>query len=129
MELKNLRFLAAALVALAAIGLLAAVVEYFNPASGISGTPGAVLVIVSSTLIVGATFIVGFPPAIGAGLQWTLEILILLGLIGTLAAAWLLHSWILLACMALGLVIQIWRMFNVRPLLSTHTARHPDYQS
>jgi hypothetical protein len=126
MELKTPRFLAAALVALAAIGLLAAVVEYCNPASGISG---AVLVIVSSTLIVGATFIVGFPPAIGAGLQWTLEILILLGLIGTLAAAWLLHSWILLACMALGLVIQIWRMFNVRPLLSTHTARHPDYQS
>lgn len=125
MKHLSLRLAAGLLAALAAIGLVAVTIEFFTPASGIDGTPGALLAIVASALILGATIVVGFPPAIPAGLHWTLEILILLGVIGTLAAAWFLESWVLLGCMALGLVVQVVRLFNVKPLLPHRAGTAP----
>ncbi|EAR51114.1 hypothetical protein OG2516_18130 [Oceanicola granulosus HTCC2516] len=123
MKPKSLVVPAALLALLALIGLIAVTYEYFTPASGIDHTAGALLAIAASALILGAALVVGFVPSMPAALHWTLEILLLLGLIGTLAAAWLLESWILVACMAVGLVIQILRFFQVKPLIAAERGR------
>lgn len=89
-------------LASAAAGLLVAIYDYFW-AAGIDHTPGVVLVIVSTALIAGAAAVIAFHVAGRRWLRVTLTVLILLGLIGTGAAAYFLEAYVLLALMAIGL--------------------------
>ena len=97
------------LVALsAAVGLAASIYSYIDQASGIDGTEGALLVIISSALIAGAALAIGLTdmPSV---LRLILEVLIVLGILGTMAAAYLLMSWILLGTMVAAIVFDILR--------------------
>ncbi len=91
----------AALVTLAAAcGLVVALYHYLAPITGVTGTPGALLVVVSSALI---TLL---------GLAWLsrphrglpIRILVLVAASGTLLAALLLHEFWLVAAMAVVLL-------------------------
>ncbi len=72
--------------------------NYFNEASGIAGTPGAMLVIGSSALL----FLVGF--ALRGRSRGVLSLLALVLILGTTFAGWLLESPTLLVAMALALL-------------------------
>lgn len=91
------------LLASAAAGLFVSIYDYFW-AAGIDHTPGVILVIVSTALLTGASALMVFSVAGRRSLRVTLEVLILLGLIGTGAAAYFLEAHVLLALTVLGLV-------------------------
>ncbi|MBC7168291.1 hypothetical protein, partial [Phenylobacterium sp.] len=80
------------------------VYSYFTPATGIDGTPGALLVIVSTTLLAGAALLIGFVAALPGWGRITLLTLCLLDVLGTGLAAYFLQAWVLLAAMALALL-------------------------
>jgi hypothetical protein len=100
------------IAAAALVGLLAALwgLVVFVPTAG---TGGAVLVTVSSALILGAVLVTSFPPEIPRWLHVTLNVLLVLGMLGTLLAAWLLINWVLFAAMLAALAL-----FAVRPIVS-----------
>jgi hypothetical protein len=97
------------LVALAGIVAVGASVRALvDPLSGVTGTFGAWLVTASSLLILGATLLIGYVRLPGA-LRGLLAVLIVLGVVGTFAAAWLMMQWTLLAAMAvLALLGLLW---------------------
>lgn len=108
------------LLAIAALtGLIVSIYNYLTPGTGIDGTEGAMLVIVSSLLILGASLLVALV-SLPAWLFWTFEVLILLGIIGTMAAAYLLMSWILLGAMVAALLAHLIHLFMrpARPALA-----------
>jgi quinoprotein glucose dehydrogenase len=85
------------LLVAAAAGLAIAIFNYFWHGNGIHGTPGALLVVVSSALMVGATCALLFAE-LGRGLHATLVVLIALDILGTGFAAYLLEAnWLLAA--------------------------------
>ncbi|MCD7060579.1 hypothetical protein [Pelagibacterium xiamenense] len=76
----------------AAVGLIISIINYFTPGNGISGTPGALLVIGSTLAILLAATVIWF---LAGRLSWiggTLFVLILLGILGTAFAGYLLES-------------------------------------
>lgn len=76
------------------VGVLLSVYSYVTPLTGITGTPGALLVIASSIAIMADALILW---RMGDGAAfWIFWILGVLGAIGTAAAAAFLHSWWLL---------------------------------
>jgi hypothetical protein len=93
----------------ALLGAVVSVYNYFAPSSGISDTPGALLVVITSVLV----FVLGF--AIGAlrpggGLRRFASGLCLVLILGTGFAAYLLESPTLLAAMVvcwLGWSVQL----------------------
>ena len=97
------------------VGLLLALYGYLTPNDGISFTPGALLVVVSTALILAASVLLGF-----RGLpRWVivvLDVLLLLGLLGTALAAWFLQTYILVALMFVGVIG--WLIHLIRPGLS-----------
>lgn len=97
----------------AIVGVAIAAYNYITPLTGINGTPGAMLVIISSALIIIDALILWFgPPGVIFGLFWVLGIL---GAVGTFAAAWFLHAWLLMAAsvvMLLGVVAAIFPSRN-----------------
>ena len=97
-------------------GLAIAVFNYFWHDNGIHGTPGALLVVISSALMVGAACVLLFA-AIGRGLRATLIVLIALDIIGTGFASYMLEADWLLAAMAaafIGLILHL--VFDRAPL-------------
>jgi quinoprotein glucose dehydrogenase len=91
------------LVAGAAVGLIVAIVDYFlNP--GIDHTPGALLVIISTALVTLAGLVLALVVAMPRWPRVFLDVAILLGVLGTGFAAWLLEADILLALMAVSLI-------------------------
>ena len=90
------------LVASSAAGLALSVFNYFEDI-GIGGTAGALLVIVSTALLLAASLFTLFVPA-ARWLLVTLDVLILLGILGTALAAYFLEAGLLLFFMALALV-------------------------
>ncbi len=99
----------AALVILAALaGLGLSLWYYFAPLTGVNGSAGALLVIVASALLI-VDGIVLYLTGPGA-LRVVFIVLGILGAVGTLAAAWFLHGWWLMAAMVvvlLGIVVSI----------------------
>jgi len=88
---------------IAATGLLGAIVSlvnYFAETSGIDGTGGALLVIITTLLILVLGWLLRRPHGASA----LLSALCLILLLGTAFAAWLLNSPTLLALMAIGCV-------------------------
>jgi hypothetical protein len=96
---------AAGLVCVAALlGLAAALIGYFHRGSGIDHTAGALLVIISTALLVAAEAALALFLDAPRWLRVVLLTLCLLGLLGTAIAAWFLHAWWLLAFMLVGLL-------------------------
>ena len=92
-------------------GLGGAAVALWNllaPLTGVTGTPGALLVVATSLLVAGAGLVIGLMRP--GGWRGALRILTALGILGTAAAAWFLHEWWLIAAMGvalLGLIVDL----------------------
>lgn len=102
----------AGLVSLAAVlGTLVSVYNYVAPTSGISGTPGAMLVVVSTLILFAFGLIMAADPR-SAALRSFVAASTFLGILGTAFAAYLLESQALTALMAaclLGWLIYLFR--------------------
>jgi hypothetical protein len=101
------------IVAGSGAGLLLSICNYVSSGNGIHGTAGALLVAISSALIL----IVSLLMAIGA-LQWrwlriVVDVLLILGIIGTGFAAYMLESYWLVALMVLCLIGWLIQVFEV----------------
>ncbi|HEX4298022.1 MAG TPA: hypothetical protein VHZ56_08355 [Devosia sp.] len=105
-------FGATALLILALLALIDSIFNYFFTGNGIHGTEGALLVIVSTLLLLIAAGLVGMR-RVHSGWRTLLEVLMLLDFIGTAAAAYLLEAWILLALIVLGFIA--WVIHVARP--------------
>ncbi len=90
---------AALMLVAALVGAGIALWSYFDRSSGIGGTAGAMLVVVSSLLLALDALIFFFLPS--GALRATIATLGFLGAIGTLVAAWFLHAWWLMAAIVL----------------------------
>lgn len=96
------------MLAAALVGTAIALWGYFAPMTGIDGTAGALLVVVSSLLLVLDGVILLFLPS--GAVRTIMLTLGVLGALGTFAAAGFLHAWWLMAAMvvvALGLAADI----------------------
>jgi hypothetical protein len=85
-------------------GLAVSVFNYLTPGNGITGSGGALLVIVSSALISLAALVLTVARIGKRWLRATIDVLLLLGIAGTGFAAYMLEADILLASMALAVV-------------------------
>lgn len=101
-----------AVVGLGVLSFLDSLFNYFWTGNGIHGTEGALLVSVSTLLLVIAAGLVAGQRVHG-WLRTLLEVLILLDFVGTALAAYLLEAWILLVLVALAFVA--WVVHVVRP--------------
>ncbi len=100
------------------IGLGAALFDYFWTGNGIHGTPGALLVVITITLMFLAAAALTFWPTMPRWLRGILLFLILLDIGGTGFAAYMLGAWRVLGAMALALLGWIVH-------LAADTAPHP----
>jgi amino acid transporter len=97
----------------ALLAVVVALANYFVPGNGISGTPGALLVVASSALLAGVGYLSGRRIAAGQTGGAALLLIALFLLAGTAVAAWLLEAYVLFALMMLaGLG---WIVLAVRP--------------
>ncbi len=103
-----------ALVALSLLALLDSVFNYFSRGNGISGTEGALLVVVSTLLMLIAAVLLARDMVRG-WVRVTFEILIVLDFIGTAAAACFLNAWLLLALVALAAIAWLAHIFAAAP--------------
>ncbi|MBE3639803.1 hypothetical protein ICN82_16495 [Mangrovicoccus sp. HB182678] len=83
-------------------GAIIAAYAYIAPLTGVTGTPGALLVIVTSVLVLLGGLIVALIAS--RGIRNLFRVLLCLGILGTAAAAAFLHEWVLIAAMAVALV-------------------------
>jgi len=108
----------ALLMGLAAAAALAlCIYNYVTPFTGIDGTYGALLVIVSTTLLVLFAFALQMSDGAGAGLRIFLLVASLLDIAGTAFAGLLLESRGLMALMVVCLIG--WLMAAFRPREAT----------
>ena len=98
------------LAAVAALGLAASIAYYFWPEDGVEGSLGVEIVIVSTILMTIAAAAVAAGAA-RRGLRTTLDALILLDILGTGFAAYMLEAEILLGLMVLALVVWLFAAF------------------
>jgi hypothetical protein len=108
------KFMGAWLLAAAAVlGLLLSIYLYLTPSTGVAGTPGAILVIVSTALLLLAALLFiwdGMP-------RWLNVIFIILAaldLLGTALAGWMLNSQILAGLMVIGAIGWLVYVFGKR---------------
>ena len=90
--------------AAAIAGLVISLANYFTPGNGLHGTPGALLVVISTVLMLlaaGALMVWPGPPRWRRGL---LLVLIALDILGTGTAAYFLEAYWLIAAMVLALI-------------------------
>ncbi|MGH7103883.1 MAG: hypothetical protein ACREFJ_15965 [Acetobacteraceae bacterium] len=96
------------LVFAAAAGLGAALAEYFPRYSEVGHTPGALLVIITSALVlIGSLIVLALVACFHSRPVWLrvlLQVLLVIGLVGTGFAAWFLESNLLFAFMVVGFV-------------------------
>jgi hypothetical protein len=95
------------------VGFAVSIHNYNSADSGIAGTPGATLVMVSTFLLLLAGFILGRDMG-GGGLRAVLAALCFLGILGTGFAGYLLESTTLAVTMALCMVGWLIRLFQPR---------------
>ncbi|ETX28998.1 hypothetical protein RISW2_03390 [Roseivivax isoporae LMG 25204] len=91
---------AALLTVAALVGLIAALYEYLTPLTGVTGTLGALIVVVACGLLALAGLILMVASS-GRGFWRTLTVL---GIVGTFTAALFLHAWIVAGTMVAALV-------------------------
>ncbi len=98
------------LVAVSLLALAVSVLDYFLPENGIDGSLGVLLVIGSTLLLTLASAATAFRLARG-GMKALLVVLILLDILGTGFAAYMLEAEILLGLMALAFVAWLFGVF------------------
>ena len=103
-----------ALAALSLLALLDSVFNYFSRGNGISGTEGALLVVVSTLLMLIAAILLARDMVRG-WVRVTFEILIVLDFIGTTAAAHFLNAWLLVAVVAVAAIAWLAHVFAAAP--------------
>jgi quinoprotein glucose dehydrogenase len=91
---------AGALAVCAGLAFLVALAGYLLRGSGIDHSYGALLVVASTALLLGASFVLTLSPA-ARWLRWALLAAAALDVIGTAVAGWFLHAWLLLALMTI----------------------------
>jgi hypothetical protein len=84
------------------VAVVVALVNYFVPGNGISGTPGALLVVASSSLLALVGYLSGRRIVAGRTGGAALLLIALILLAGTALAAWLLEAYVLFALMMLA---------------------------
>src|SRR6185312_713258 len=84
--------------------LCVAVFEYFWHGNGIHGTGGALIVIVSTALVLAGALVLGRLPERARGMRILLLVLLVVDILGTALAAYLLEAYALLALVVLALV-------------------------
>jgi len=99
-----------ALIALSLLAFLDSVFNYFSRGNGISGTEGALLVVVSTLLMLIAAILLARDVMRG-WVRTTFEFLIVLDFLGSAAAAYFLNAWLLLALVALAAIAWLARVF------------------
>jgi hypothetical protein len=103
------------LVAVAAVvGFAVSVANYFNPQSGIAGEPGTILVIASTALLAVFGWLMSGDGWRGVFFRVFIIVSSLLNIVGTGFAGYLLHSWVLLALMLVGLLGWLLHVFRRR---------------
>jgi hypothetical protein len=90
--------------AASAIGLVICIFNFVDPGSGIAGSAGALLVIASSALILAAGLLLAVARSVPGWLRVSLDALLLLGVIGTGFAAYMLEAPLVLGAMAVALI-------------------------
>lgn len=101
--------------AVAVLSLLALLDSIFNfvwSGNGIHGTQGALLVVISTFLMLLAAVLIA-AAWVSGGLRTLFEVLLVLDFVGTFFAAWLLEAWILLAVVVLAAIA--WVVHLLRP--------------
>lgn len=93
---------AVTLILASLVGFGIALYFYLMPLTGVNGTAGALLVVVSSLLMVIAGLVLYRVPS--GTFALLVRVLTVLGTVGTLAAAWFLHEFWLMAAMAIALL-------------------------
>ena len=106
------------LTAASLIALIDTLLNYFDVGNGIHGTEGALLVIVSTALQVIAALLILFNVLRG-GWRILFEVLIVLDLIGTAAAAYFLEAPILLTLTVIAFIG--WLLQLARPRVPANT--------
>jgi hypothetical protein len=86
------------------LGLAISIFDYFWTGNGIHGTEGVVLVICSSALILIAALLFALALLPWGWLRVPLDVLLVLGIIGTAVAGYFLEAWILVGFMVLALI-------------------------
>ena len=115
----GLRFLA--LTAVVAFGI--ALFNFFWTGNGIHGTAGALLVVISSALMLLAAGAMVIWPVMPRWLRGLLLVLILLDIVGTGIAAYMLEAYWLVGAVAAALVCFVIHLVaNLSPRLATQTA-------
>lgn len=97
------------LAAAAGAGLVAAIWGY-TVFTGTAGTGGALLVVASSALILGAGLLLGLARDLPRWVHVTFDSLLLLGILCTALAGWLLLNWALVAAMIAALGAELYRL-------------------
>lgn len=92
------------LLATAVIALILAAVATFNEGNGIAYTPGTYLVLISTALLLLGSLLLALARGMPRWLGGLLAFLLLLDLLGTGLAAYLLQTEWLLACIGAGLL-------------------------
>jgi uncharacterized membrane protein YhaH (DUF805 family) len=96
----------------AAIALAMIIYDYVTRSSGIAGTAGAALVIAGTAALTVASLIVG--RLHDGALRTTLTVLILIGAVLTLVAAWFLQSGVVMTAMVVMLLAWLIFIFVAR---------------
>lgn len=103
-----------AVAALAVLAFLDSLFNYLWTGNGIHGSEGALLVVVSTFLMLVAAVLIAARWVRG-GLRTLFEILIALDFLGTASAAWLLEAWILFAVVILAALAWVVHLFRQSP--------------
>lgn len=106
------------LVAIGAIlGAAVSIFNYLSPDSGIAGTPGAILVVISTVILFLFSTLMGRYGVRSTALRAFVLVCSFLDIIGTAFAGYLLESYTLVGLMAVSLVGLIMRTFKHQPVL------------
>ena len=101
----------------ALIGAAVSFANYLSPDSGIAGTPGALLVIFSTIILLGFVLIMRGYTRQGTGFRALVAAFALMNIVGTAFAGYLLDSETLVALMMVCLVGWLAHIFRPRRLL------------
>jgi hypothetical protein len=108
---------AGVLVVASAIGLIVCLIAYFTPHGPIAHSWGALLVLVSTALMVVASLLVAFT-ALPRWFFRLLQVLIVLDILGTGVCAYFLEAYVLLAFMVIALLGWLLHVWRDRPRIS-----------
>lgn len=103
------------LLAISLVSLVMAAIDTFSEGNGIAYTPGTYLVLFSTSMLVLGSLLITFMRGMPRWLSGIIAFLLLIDLLGTALAAYLLQSYVLVALMAVGLLAWLIHLFADPP--------------